>query len=208
MPAFLCPVVSPTPGALGSFLPTPQLGRPLRKWCMASEDLGWEGKIKLDLPCVQVCLGLRGFLGQGTCGAKTRTVLGKAGWLVTLPNTVACEELAKESGVFSLERKHLDSLLWSISKESSWSGGSTSVLCGPRGQNESQWRQLQLEPLRGGEWRPHLLSTYYAPGPGLASGDAVMSGNSACLEKFPCGGQTDGRVSAAQCCDRGGCRGW
>lgn len=197
MLAFLCLVLSSTPGALGSFLPTPHLFRLLRKWCMASEDLGWEGRIKLDLPCAQVCLGLRGFLGQGTCAAKPRTVLGKAGWLVTLPNTVACEELAKESGVFSLERKHLDSLLWSISKESSCSRGRRSVLCGPRGQNESQWRQLQLEPLRGGERRPHLLSTYYAPGPGLASGGAAMGGNGVCLEKFPCGGRAGERVAAA-----------
>lgn len=61
--------------------------------------------------------GTEGSLGQGTCSAKTRTVLGRPGRLVTLPNTAACEELVTELGMFSLVRRHLEALLWSVSKE-------------------------------------------------------------------------------------------
>lgn len=81
MLAFLGPAVSLTPGVPCSCL-APTLCRSLRKEYKASEGLRWERKTKLGWPTVQVCLGPRGFLRQGTSSAKTRIILSKPRWSV------------------------------------------------------------------------------------------------------------------------------
>ena len=74
-----------------------------------------EREYHTGLPTVPVCLGLRGFPGQGTFSAKTRAFLSKPRWLVTPPKAMTHEELVSELEIFALGRRHLEAtcLLWS-----------------------------------------------------------------------------------------------
>lgn len=88
--AYLCPAVSPT----HVFIAGPLSMQDTEKMLMACGGLGWERKIQLDLPTVQI------YLGQKTASAKTRTVLSKLRCLVTWAKAMTYEELVKKLGYF------------------------------------------------------------------------------------------------------------